>query len=453
LPPSPDRDPSSLSPDGRQPRPARGSDGGTLRRAVSRWEVVALAINSVIGSGIFLLPGTAAALLGVWSLPAVLLAAVAVLLIVLCFAEASSRFDQPGAAYLYARAAFGDLVGFEVGWMTWLARVATIATLTVGFARAIAYLIPAAGDGWVRLAAIAFPVVTLTAVNVIGVEAGARTGVVLTIGKLVPLAVFIGAGLFAASWSTAAAQTPTQDGGLAPAAILLLFAYAGFENAPAPAGEYRRPRRDVPFALMANLAIVTAVYVGVQWVALGTLPGLGSSTTPLADAAATFLGGWGGPLLTVGAAVSILGTVGSTTLAGPRYLYALALDGYGPRFLAAVHPRFRTPANAVLTQGAVALPLALSGSFEELAALSVIARLASYLGTAAAVPMLRRRADLPAAGFRLPGGPTIPILASLVTLGLAASAGARNLIAAAIALAVGAALYAVRRDPRGGSFR
>jgi amino acid transporter len=407
--------------------------------------VVALAINSVIGSGIFLLPGTAAALLGVWSLPAVLLAAAAVLLIVLCFAEASSRFDEPGGAYVYARAAFGDLIGFEVGWMTWLARVATIATLSAGFAQALAYLLPAAGDGWVRAAAIAFPVVALTAINVVGVEAGARTGVLLTVGKLVPLAVFIGAGLFAASWTIAAAQAPGRQGGVAQAAILLLFAYAGFENAPAPAGEYQRPRRDVPFALMANLAIVTAVYAGVQWVALGTLPELGSSTTPLADAAATFLGSWGGTLLTVGASVSILGTVGSTTLAGPRYLYALALDGYGPRFLAAVHPRFRTPANAILVQGLVALPLALSGSFEELAALSVIARLASYLGTAAAVPVLRRRSDLPAANLVLPWGPTIPILACLVTLGLAASAGARNLIAAGVALAVGLVLFAMRR--------
>jgi amino acid transporter len=412
---------------------------------VSRGQAVALSVNSVIGSGIFLLPGTAAALLGFASLPAMAIAAVAVALIVLCFAEAASRFDQTGGAYLYTRAAFGDLIGFEVGWMTWLARVATAATLAAGFARAIAYLVPVAGSGWARAFAIVAPIAVLTAINVIGVEAGARTNVVLVIGKLLPLVMFIGAGMFAASWSIAVAQAPSREGGLAEAAILLLFAYAGFENAPSLAGEYERPRRDVPFALLVNLAIVTAVYVGVQYVALGTLPDLGASTTPLADSAGAFLGSIGGTLLTVGAAVSIVGTIGSTTLAGPRFLYALAHDGYGPRFLAAVHPRFRTPANAIVVQGALALPLALSGSFEQLAALSVIARLFTYLGTAAAVPLLRRRADLPRAGFQLPGGPVIPVLAFLVTLGLTASTSARNLIAAGIALAAGLALFALRR--------
>jgi amino acid transporter len=418
----------------------------TLRRVISRGQAVALSVNSVIGSGIFLLPGTAAALLGFASLPAMAIAALAVALIVLCFAEAASRFDEPGASYLYTRAAFGDLIGFEVGWMTWLARVATAATLAAGFARAVAYLAPGAADGWGRAIAIAAPIVALTAINVIGVGAGARTNVVLVIGKLLPLALFIGAGLFAMSWSIALAQRPTRDGGLAEAAILLLFAYAGFENAPATAGETERPRRDVPFALLAHLAVVAVVYCGVQLVALGTLTDLGASTTPLADSASLFLGRWGGPLLTVGAAVSILGTIGSTTLAGPRFLYALAHDGYGPRFLAAVHPRFRTPANAILVQSALALPLALSGSFEQLAALSVIARLFTYLGTAAAIPLLRRRSDLPHAGFRLPGGPTIPVLACAVTIGLASSATARNLIAAAIALAAGLVLFALRRQ-------
>jgi amino acid transporter len=416
-----------------------------LLRAVSRGQLVALSVNAVIGSGIFLLPGTAAAYLGFASLPAMALAAVVVLLIVLCFAEAGSRFDQAGAAYLYTRTAFGDFVGFEIGWMTWLARIATVATLAAGFARAMGFLLPAADEGWVRIVSIAAPIALLTAINVVGVEAGARTSLVLAVGKLVPLTIFIVVGIFAASWSVATAQSATREGGLAEAAFLLLFAYAGFENAPSSAAEYQRPQRDVPYALLVHLGIVSAVYLGATWVALGTVRELGASTTPLADSAATFLGAWGGHLLTVGAAVSILGTIGATTLAGPRYLYALAADGFGPRFLAIVHPRFRTPANAIVIQGLISLPLALSGSFEQLAALSVIARLFTYLGTAAAVPVLRRRDDLPPARFRIPGGPTIPLLACLVTLGLFASASARNLIAAAIALLAGLVLYRLRR--------
>jgi len=422
-----------------------------LRRAVSRGQVVALALNDVVGSGIYLLPAAAAALLGPMSLVAVVVAGLAVLLVVLCFAEASSRFEGTGGAYLYAREAFGDLVGFEVGWMTWLARVASVAALSAGFAQALSYLVPAASAGAGRALAIAVPLAGLIAINVIGVRAAARTAVVLVVGKLVPLGVFVAAGIFVFSPRILTGQSAVRPdaAGLGEAALLLLFAYAGFENTPAPAGEFRRPRRDVPLALLIQIGIVTLLYASVQLVALGTLPGLGASATPLADAAGGFLGGWGGWLLTAGAAVSILGTAAATVLAGPRYLYALARDGYGPRWLASVHPHFRTPAAAILLLGAVALPLALFGSFAWLVALSVIARLATYLGTAAAVPVLRRKMGDQPGTFRLPGGPAIPIAAVLISLALAASAGKRNLIAAAVALLVGLGIYALRRKDRG----
>ncbi|HUP21513.1 MAG TPA: amino acid permease [Thermoanaerobaculia bacterium] len=424
-----------------------GVEGVALKRAVPRWQVLGLAVNDVVGSGVYLLPAAATLLLGAWSLGAVALAALAVLLIVLCFAEAGSRFDEPGGGYLYARMAFGDLVGFEVGWMTWLARVASVASLSAGFAQALSYLMPEVASGVPRQLTIVSLFVVLTAINVGGVVAGARTAVGLAIAKLLPLVLFVVAGAFAFSWTTLESQPMPERFGLGEAALLLLFAYAGFENTPAPAGEYKRPQRDVPFALLGNLALVTVLYFSVQAIALGTLPGLATSDTPLADASEGFLGPWAGFVLTVGAAVSILGTSSATTLSGPRYLFAIARDGFGPRFLAKVHPRFRTPANAILFQSAVALPLALTGSFVGLAALSVIARLATYIGTAAAVPVLRKRGDLPPASFVLPGGPTIPILACLVSAALAASAGPRNLVAGAIALVVGLGIYALRRRP------
>jgi amino acid transporter len=179
-------------------------------------------------------------------------------------------------------------------------------------------------------------------------------------------------------------------------------------------------------------------------VALGTLPGLAAAKTPLADAARLFLGPWGGWLLTVGAAISILGTNSNTVLAGPRYLFALAEDGFGPQALAYVHPRYRTPAVAIVVQSAIALPLALTGSFVRLAALSTVARLATYFGTAIAVPFLRRKfAGQPA--LRLPGGPLIPIAASLLCIELAAGAKATDLLAAALAVAAGVPLYLFRR--------
>ena len=425
---------------------AHGAPG--LRRVASRWEIVAFSLNDVVGSGVYLLPAAAAALLGGASVWAVVAAGFAVALLVLCFAEVSSRFDGAGGAYLYARAAFGELIGFEVGWMTWLARVSSVASLSVGFAQAISWLWPAAGEGAGRAAAIAVPLLALTWINLVGVKSGVRTAVFLTIAKLTPLLVFLAAGIPAAlgsPWPAGAATPPIEWRNLGQAALLLMFAYAGFENTAAPAGEFKNPRRDVPFALLAQMAIVTLLYTAVQWVALAILPAVASSQTPLADAARLVLGAPGGWLLTIGGALSILGTNGNTVLSGPRYLYALASDGFGPRVLAAIHPRWRTPWVAILLQTAIALPLALAGSFTGLAALSVVARLSTYVATAAAVPVLRRTMpDVPTA-VRLPGGPLIPVMAILICLGLAASATWKNLLAGALALLVGLLIWAGRK--------
>ncbi|MEM6794150.1 MAG: amino acid permease [Acidobacteriota bacterium] len=417
----------------------------SMPRAVGRWPIVALALNDVIGSGIYLLPAAAVAYLGSASLGAVVLAGLAVCLIVLCFAEAATYFDEPGSAYLYTRSAFGDLAGFQVGWMTWLTRVASVASLAAGLTQALEYLRPSAGEGLERALWVTGSLAALGAINTVGVRAGAMTSVLLAVAKLVPLAVFVAFGVFASDLSRIADQSASQSGGLGAAALLLLYAYAGFENTAAAAGEFKKPRRDVPFALLTHLGIVVAVYVAVQAVVMATLPNTGSSATPLADSARLFLGGWGGALLTVGAVVSIFGTQANTVFAAPRYLFALARDGYGPPQLAAVHPRFKTPAVALWTTLTIAWPLALFGDFVGLAALSVVARLFSYVGTAAAVPVLRARLKAPSGAFRLPLGPAIPAAAIALSLGFAASASPRNLIAAAIAVAAGFLVFLARR--------
>ena len=428
---------------------ARVNEGPSLRRAVSRWEIVGLAVNDVIGSGVYLLPAAAAALLGPASLWAVLLAGGAVALLVLCFAEAASHFDEPGGGYVYTREAFGRFVGFEVGWMTWLARIASVASLSNGFAQALGFLWPDATIGMTRTFVIAVPLALLTWINVVGVKSGARTAVFLSIAKVLPLIFLIVVGLPAIDTSALFPIPAPRTDVLGEAALLLLFAYAGFENTAAAAGEYKNPQRDVPFALLTMIALVTTLYFLIQLVALGTLPDLAERVdgAPLAVAATLLVGGWAGVVMTIGAAVSIEGNVGNTTLMGPRYLFALAEDGFGPRALARVHPKWRTPYVAIIVQSSIALVLALSGSFVQLAMLSIVARLATYIGTAAAVPVLRRKFPRTASTVRLPGGPLIPILALALCLVFLLSATRWNLIAGAIALTVGAVLFVTRRRP------
>ena len=427
-----------------------GVDPATgLVRAVGRWQIVGLSINDVVGSGIYLLPAAAALLLGGASLWAILAAGLAVTLLVLCYAQASSHFDQPGGAYLYAREAFGPFAGFLTGWMTLITRVTVAAALSNGLALAVSLFWPWAASGMGHAAIVVGSLGLLTWINLVGVRTAARAGVALTIAKLLPLLFFVVVGLAYMDWSAVRLDGLPLDepARLGEAALLLLFAYAGFENTPAAAGEYRDPRRDVPFALVAMIALVTALYVLVQLVAQGTLPTLSQSETPLAEAAAGFVGNGAALLLTVGAAISILGTNFNTMLFGPRYMYALAMDGYLPRGLARLHPRWRTPVVAIVLQAALAVLLALTGSFVQLALLSVIARLFAYVATAcAAIALQRRHPDRPGA-LRLPGGPLIPVAAIVLSLALLASASVGNLLMGGAALALGAVVYAFRRPP------
>jgi APA family basic amino acid/polyamine antiporter len=424
---------------------------------VTRWEIVALSVNDVIGSGVYLiLPVAAAQLLGPASIWAILAAGGAVLLLVLCFAEAASLFDGPGGAYLYTRAAFGDFVGFEVGWMTWIARIASVAGLSVFFARAVGYLWDGANHGLGQAATIILPLAGLTWINVRGIKSGARTAVFLALGKTLPLGLLCVVGVFAISWNRVFPIPSPEAANFTKAGLLVLFAYAGFENTPAPAGEFRNPRRDVPFALVLQIAIVTAIYTLVQLVAIGTVPDLGRTSTPLADAGRLLLGPFGGFLLTLGAVLSVLGTNNNTVLAGPRYLYALAESGRMPSVFARIHPRYRTPYVAILTQTAIAVALiavdavlhavrpGALGVAEELAVLSAMARLATYIGTCAAVPVLRRKLSAIPRTIRLPGGALIPLAALIVCVVFLSAADRQNFIAGGIALGAGAIIYAAR---------
>src|SRR5690554_2006781 len=196
-----------------------------LIRAVSRWQVVGLSINDVIGSGVYLLPAAAAFLLGPMSIWAVLLAGLAVAVLILCFAEASSYFDEPGGAYLYTREAFGEFVGFQTGWMTWLARVTSVASLSVGFALALGYLWPGATEGWGRAVVIVASLGFLTWINVLGVKQGAKIAVILTIVKSLPLLLFIGVGVFFLRGDLLTQEIPAMSfNSLSEAVLLLLFA-------------------------------------------------------------------------------------------------------------------------------------------------------------------------------------------------------------------------------------
>jgi basic amino acid/polyamine antiporter, APA family len=415
-------------------------NGHKLIRTVGFWGLVAMCINAVVGSGVFLLPSESYKLIGPFSLWAPLIFAVPVFILVLCFAEASSHFSEPGGAFLYARTAFGDFVGFETGWMNWLARVTSLASLSNGFVVSLARIFPSLGSGGSRIAVITGSLLILAAIHFVGVKYGAASIYVFTWGKLLPLIGFIIVALIA--WRhnpiPASLTLPGPGTDWSGAALFMLFAYAGFENMGVPAGEFKNPKKDLPRALLVGTLAIAAIYVLTQLGAMSALPDLSKTATPIADAAAVLVGAAGAIVITIGALLSMAGTNSGTVLEGSRMLYALSLGRARMRAISYVHTRFHTPTVAIVIHTGFALVLALGGSFARLAMLSAVARLTTYLFTCAALPRLRRLNE----GFRTPGL-VIPILGTLVSLALFLSLSLVNFIAAAAALVVGALLYAI----------
>ncbi|MDP2053773.1 MAG: APC family permease [Acidobacteriota bacterium] len=430
-----------------------------LKRALGRWDLTAIGVNQVIGSAIFLLPADVARLVGPWGPLAFMAVGLLSLSIALCFAEVGSRFEKTGGPYLPARAAFGRFVGFEVGWMMWFTRVTSQASVANGLALALAFYWPALSAGLPRMMLIAGLTIAITWINVRGIKQSSWVVNALTIGKLAPLAIFIIVGIWYIDPARFAEMPAVSQQQLSSALILLIFAYGGYEVTGVLAGEAANPRRDVPFAFVATLVTVSVVMSLTSLVATGVLPDLGASRTPLADGAAIFIGAAGALMISIGSAVSMTGNNMGQILNGSRTLFALAENGDLPKWFARVHPGYHTPSNAILFTAVVALTLALTGSFVALAAVSAIARLVMYLAVCAATLVLRKHdreiaaqvgshfSDLDGAvapaKFTVPLGPVIPVVASIVALGILAGASQAQLTAGAAALAAGAVLFFV----------
>jgi amino acid transporter len=429
----------------------RTSERPGLRRALGRWDLTAIGINQVIGGAIFLMPSQVAAQIGAWSPIAFVLMGLASLTVALCFAEVGSRFDSTGGPYLYTRAAFGRFVAFEVGWMQWFTRAASQASVMAGIAVALGYYWPAVTAGWPRTLLLVGVTAALTWVNVRGIRQSAWLVNALTIGKLVPLALFIVIGLRYVDTAALTTLPPMTLRQFSAAALLMIFVYGGYDVVPVPAGEALDPRRHVPFALALTILAVMGVMTLAQIVAQGVLPDLPAHSTPIADAAAVFLGSSGALLVGIGSVISMTGNNAGQVLSGSRMLFALAEHGELPAFFGRIHPRFSTPANAVVFTSVVAVVLALTGSFAKLAVVSALARLVTYTGVSAATLRLRspRFVDVvKPATFVAPLGPAVPIIAIVVSLAIAAGATREQLLGGLAALAVGAAMFALRfRQP------
>ncbi len=420
------------------------TDAG-LVRGIRRWDLVALIINSMIGAGIFVLPAKAFGLIGPYSLLAFIICALVVALIILCFAEVGSRFKETGGPYLYAREAFGPAAGFQVGWMFWLARLTSSATNCNLLVVYLGYFWPGANTGGWRAAIIIAVIASLTAINYVGVRDAAVVSNLFAIGKLLPLLLFIVVGIFFINPSNFSAATLPDSGSFSTAVLLLVYAFTGFENASVPTGEVSDPRRNLPVAILIAVGIVAVFYISIQAVSVGTLPSLATSERPIADASRVFLGAAGASLIVAGAVVSIIGNLNAGVLTTSRLPFAMSERRELPAVLSTTHRRFHTPHVSILLTGALLLALTLASSVMAALTLSTIARLLAYGATCLALPVLRRRKEVPPPLFRVRGGVFVALAALLLCIWLLSQIKMEEARQAIIAIVIGLIVYAIFR--------
>ena len=395
--------------DVRKPHLIRGIGvlGGTL-----------LVLNGMIGSGIFALPSVVAAKAGTLSPWLFLVTSVLFMTIVLAFAELSSYFRESGGPALYATTAFGPLVGFSTGWIYYISRAVPLAANAHVMAIYLGALWPWFDTGTGRVTAIATVIGGLTVANVLGVKNGIRTMTYLTVLKILPLLLMILFGLRYLSPEFAVPSGFSDIEDLGGTVLLLLYAFIGFETVLITAGETEKPRTTIPKTMILTVIGTGIFYFLIMLVYNSVLPGVADPYATLIEVGRVLAGSFGVFAITLTAIFSIGGSLTSMMLAAPRMTFALAEQRLLPSWFKQVHERYSSPANSVMFLGGLAMLIAMSGSFVQLAIASSLSRLLAFIVCIAALPVIRRRADKVAIShaFRISGGNVIPAIAFILCL-------------------------------------
>ena len=417
----------------------------SLRRDIGIFGASFLALNAMIGAGIFALPGKIAVNAGLLTPWLFLVVGVFFLTIVLCFAELASYYKGTGGPVLYANDAFGPLAGFSTGWAIYLSRATAFAANANVMAIYLASLHDLFAGPVARAAIITIVTSGLTWANVCGVRDGVRTMAVFTFLKVTPLILMILFGLQYVTHSTLLPAPPFEFTEPGSTVLLLIYAYVGFETISVTAGETTRPRKTLPLAYVSSILGTALLYFFIVLVFVSVIPAENYSSGTLVDVGRTLAGQLGAIVITLAAVFSIGGNLAGSILAAPRLIYSMAENRMLPGWFAHVHPRFATPNRAILVTGAMILVLALTGSFVQLAIASSVVRLLGYIVSIASLPAIRRQAtpEVRKTAFRLKGGYLVPIAALSLCFWLLAQSSLQSFIAVLLLLAIGWLFYAI----------
>jgi basic amino acid/polyamine antiporter, APA family len=433
------------------------ADRGLLRRSLGPWHLIALGIGSIIGTGIFVLTGTAASQnAGPALVLSMLISAAGCAFAGLCYAEFAAMVPVAGSAYTYAYATVGEIFAWIIGWDLILEYALSTATVAVGWsgyfaslARDIGFAIPPALTAPpFNLPAIVI-VLVVAALLVVGIKQSADTNTLLVAIKSLVLVVFVVAGAAYVNPANLTPFVPENAGafgsfgwsGVLRGAGVMFFAYVGFDAVSTAAQEAKNPARDMPRGILGSLAICTVLYVLVAIVLLGIVP---YRELNVADPLAVGIDAtgltWLRPVVKVAALFGLFSTMLVTLLAQTRIFYSMSRDGLLPRAFSTVHPRFRTPhVSTMLTGSIIALAAGLT-PIDVLSQLVSIGTLLAFVLVCIGVIVLRRTAPEAPRPFRTPAVPAVPIAGAAICLaqmvGLPLATWERLLIWLAIGLIV-----------------
>ena len=416
-----------------------------LKRTIGVIGLSANIMNVIIGAGIFALPAIVAASMGSSSIIAYIFCGILMALIMLCFAEASSKVTQTGGVYSYIETAFGPYAGFLAGVFTVTGTLLADAAVSNALINVLGSTHVVFQLAWVRILVLTILFSGLAFVNVIGVKQGIGLVKINTIAKLIPLLLLVIFGWEAVSVNNLTIESFPDIQQLGKTSLVLFFAFQGCESGIVVSGEVINPKRTIPKAIFISITAVVILYMLIQTVAQGVLgdqlPQF--TATPLASTANVVFGPIGFIILTVGAAISMFGFLSGDILNNPRTLYALARDRVIPiPALAKIHPSFATPYLSIIVYALLGFIIAATGSFESLVVIASSSILIVYLGVVLSVIKLRYTRKTNPDEFKIPGGLTIPILSILIILYFLSNLTQQEIIGTLIAIGILSALYA-----------
>lgn len=405
------------------------------------WSIVLLGINGIIGSGIFLLPNKAMAIIGPASLLVMLFDMLLVLAITFCFAEASGLFKENGGAYIYAKEAFGDFIGYEVGFLSWATRIIAFSTMSVGFATALGGLIPSLNTDMMKNIIISVIFIVLAVINLLGIKLYEVIQNLATIAKILPFILFIGMGIFYIEPVNFTPLVPNgvyTPGSFGAAAVMLFFAFTGFESLAVAAAEMENPQKNLPKATLITIFTVSAIYILLLACAIGIMGyELADTTAPVQAAFTRIAGAFGTTIVAAGTLISIGALCIASSFITPHSGLALAEQHMLPAFMAKRN-RFGAPYWCIIVSTIVAMLIGYTGGFAFLASISVVSRFSQYIPTCLSIMVFRKKMPDAPRVFKIPFGPVIPVIALLVSFWLLAQAKPQQLI-----IGFGAAIVAL----------